>query len=80
MYDIPRDRWSGVAVKRYRYRAYPDGDEKRALSKVFGCVRVVFNDVIAVRQASYLAGEPYPTAGELSKRLLTAAKIGRAHV
>jgi putative transposase len=61
-------------VKRYRYRAYPDGDEKRALSKVFGCVRVVFNDVIAVRQASYLAGEPYPTAGELSKRLLTAAK------
>ncbi|WP_353301191.1 RNA-guided endonuclease InsQ/TnpB family protein [Kocuria rosea] len=61
-------------MKRYRYRAYPDGDEKRALSKVFGCVRVVFNDVIAVRQASYLAGEPYPTAGELSKRLLTAAK------
>ncbi|MCM3484729.1 transposase [Kocuria rosea] len=41
---------------------------------MFGCVRVVFNDVIAVRQASYLAGEPYPTAGELSKRLLTAAK------
>ncbi|MEX5296056.1 RNA-guided endonuclease TnpB family protein [Kocuria sp. CPCC 205268] len=61
-------------MKRYRYRAYPDGSQRRALTKVFGCVRVVFNDVIAVRQSSYRAGEPYPTAGELSKRLLTAAK------
>ena len=61
-------------MKRYRYRAYPDQDQTAALARVFGCVRVVFNDVVAAREEARRNGEPFPTAGELSKRLLTAAK------
>ena len=61
-------------MKRYRYRAYPDRGQVAALARVFGCVRVVFNDVVAARQAAHRAGEPFPTAGELSGRLLTEAK------
>lgn len=61
-------------MKRYHYRAYPDQGQAAALARVFGCVRVVFNDVVAARQAAHRAGEPFPTAGELSRRLLTEAK------
>ncbi|WP_431606351.1 RNA-guided endonuclease InsQ/TnpB family protein [Kocuria rosea] len=45
-----------------------------ALARVFGCVRVVFNDVIAARQEAHLTGAVFPTAGALSKRLITEAK------
>jgi len=41
---------------------------------VFGCARVVFNDVIAARNDARTAGLKMPSAGELSKRLLTNAK------
>ena len=61
-------------MKRYRYRAYPDQGQATALARLFGCVRVVFNDVIAAREAAHRIGSPFPSAGELSKRLLTAAK------
>lgn len=43
-------------MKRYRYRAYPDGPQERALARLFGCVRVVFNDVLEARQAAWRAG------------------------
>ena len=38
-------------MKRFRYRAYPTEEQAMALARVFGCVRVVFNDVIAGRPA-----------------------------
>lgn len=60
--------------KRYKYRAYPTGDQTKNLARVFGCTRVVYNDVIAARETARRNGEPFPTAGELSKRLLTEAK------
>ena len=60
--------------KRYRYRAYPTGDQVKRLARVFGCTRVVYNDVIAARKTAWRNGEPFPTAGELSRRLLTEAK------
>src|SRR5690606_20097878 len=47
----------GVGVlKRYRYRAYPTGGQGVALARTFGCVRVVFNDVIAARRAQHAQG------------------------
>ena len=64
----------GGVLKRYRYRAYPTEAQANALARVFGCVRVVFNDVVAAREAARQGGEPFPTAGELSKQLLTEAK------
>ena len=44
-----------------------------ALSRLFGCVRVVFNDGLRARQQARIAGEPWITDAELSARL-TAAK------
>jgi putative transposase len=61
-------------VLRYRYRAYPGTVENVALSRTFGSCRVVAHDAIAVRQHAYKHGLPYVSLGELSTRLVTAAK------
>ncbi|MCK0091712.1 transposase [Rhodococcus sp. F64268] len=60
-------------LKRYRCRAYPTGEQHRALSRLFGCCRVVFNDALAARESARRAGRPIPSKGELSAAL-TAAK------
>lgn len=60
--------------KRYAYRAYPTKGQERALARLYGSCRVVFNDVIAARSHAFEAGLPLPIASELSKRLLTDAK------
>jgi putative transposase len=62
------------SVVRYRFRAYPDAGQTRALNRTLGCCRVVFNDVIAARRDARAAGLPMPSAGALSKELITAAK------
>lgn len=61
--------------KRYTYRAYPTVGQARALARLFGCVRVVYNDFIAARERQYREGLPFESAGELDKRLLTQAKL-----
>jgi putative transposase len=64
---------------RYNYRLYPAPDQRVALTRAFGCARVVFNDALAAREAAHRAGEPYLTDTQLSARL-TASKAtsGRA--
>ena len=52
-------------LKRYRYRAYPDGSQIKALARVYGCVRVVFNDALATRENARRTGEPVPTRAQL---------------
>ncbi|WP_031109323.1 RNA-guided endonuclease InsQ/TnpB family protein [Streptomyces sp. NRRL S-146] len=59
---------------RYAFRVYPDAGQRIALAKAFGCARVVFNDVVRVREDARKAGKPFPKAGELSTRLITEAK------
>lgn len=59
---------------RYRFRLYPTGPQRAALSRSFGCARVVFNDAVAARKAAFAAGDPYPTTAALSKALITEAK------
>ncbi|MGW3914585.1 helix-turn-helix domain-containing protein, partial [Streptomyces sp. NPDC005070] len=34
---------------RYRFRLYPNGSQRSALARSFGCARVVFNDALRVR-------------------------------
>ncbi|GHJ56084.1 transposase [Nonomuraea sp. TT08I-71] len=63
---------------RYNYRIYPTSDQREALARAFGCARVVFNDGLRVRQEAWDAGLPYVSDGELSKRLITAAKKTQA--
>jgi transposase len=54
---------------RYSYRLYPDGLQREALARAFGCARVVFNDALAARRAAYAAGEPYIADAALSAAL-----------
>ncbi len=59
---------------RYSYRVYPTGPQRRALARTFGCVRVVYNDAVAARQAAYRHRLPYPSTAALDRALITAAK------
>ncbi|WP_448315264.1 RNA-guided endonuclease InsQ/TnpB family protein [Streptomyces sp. CO7] len=59
---------------RYAFRLYPDAGQRIALAKAFGCARVVFNDAVRARETARRDGLPFPTAGELSVRLITQAK------
>ena len=64
-------------LKRFRYRAYLTDPrvQETAVAKTFGCARVVFNDVIHAREEAHKAGLPFPKTGDLSKQLVTKAKL-----
>ncbi|MFJ3509931.1 RNA-guided endonuclease InsQ/TnpB family protein [Streptomyces luteogriseus] len=59
---------------RYAFRLYPDAAQQAALARAFGCARVVFNDAVHAREDARKAGQPFPTAGQLSRKLITEAK------
>ncbi|MDX2679535.1 RNA-guided endonuclease InsQ/TnpB family protein [Streptomyces sp. NY05-11A] len=59
---------------RYAFRLYPDATQQAALARAFGCARVVFNDAVRAREDARRAGQPFPTAGDLSRKLITEAK------
>ncbi|WP_328222963.1 RNA-guided endonuclease InsQ/TnpB family protein [Streptomyces sp. NBC_00310] len=59
---------------RYAFRLYPDAGQRTALGRAFGCARVVFNDAVRAREDARKAGQPFPTAGQLSRKLITEAK------
>jgi putative transposase len=63
-----------VMQLRYAFRLYPDPGQQAALARAFGCARVVFNDAVRAREDARKAGQPFPTAGQLSTRLITEAK------
>lgn len=59
---------------RYRYRIYPTDQQKRLMSQLFGCCRVIFNDALAYCQEQYRAGNKKPNINELSQRLTELKK------
>ncbi|MGW2824744.1 RNA-guided endonuclease InsQ/TnpB family protein [Streptomyces sp. NPDC001443] len=59
---------------RYSFRLYPDTGQQAALARAFGCARVVFNDAVRAREDARRAGLAFPTAGQLSRKLITEAK------
>ncbi|MGX1562047.1 RNA-guided endonuclease InsQ/TnpB family protein [Streptomyces sp. NPDC055506] len=59
---------------RYTFRLYPEPGQRTALTRAFGCARVVYNDAVRAREDARRAGEAFPTAGALSKKLITQAK------
>ncbi|GFE14847.1 transposase [Streptomyces glebosus] len=59
---------------RYSFRLYPNGPQRVALGRAFGCARVVFNDALSARKAAHDLGSPYPRIGDLSKQVITEAK------
>ncbi|WP_414563574.1 MULTISPECIES: RNA-guided endonuclease InsQ/TnpB family protein [unclassified Anabaena] len=59
---------------RYRYRIYPTDAQQLLLSKLFGCVRVVWNDALAHCKTEYLGGNKKPSCADLQKLFITQAK------
>lgn len=57
---------------RYSYRIYPKEHQLVPLAKAFGCVRVVWNDALAIYQQAYNAGLPRPQS--VDKLVITQAK------
>lgn len=55
---------------RYSYRFYPTDQQKQRLAQLFGCVRVVWNDALAICKQS----EKKPKSSELQKLVITQAK------
>jgi putative transposase len=55
---------------RYRYRFYPTPNQQHSLAQLFGCVRVVWNDAIALCKAS----EKLPNYDRLSGWLTSTKK------
>ena len=71
--DVSGHKYGNHVQLRYNYRLYPDGPQREALARAFGCARVVFNDALAARRAAHAAGEPYIPDAAMSAAL-TAAK------
>ena len=59
---------------RFKYRIYPTPGQKYRLAKLFGCVRIVWNDSLACCQEKYKLGENKPTNSELQKQFITQSK------
>jgi putative transposase len=55
---------------RYQYRFYPTDQQRQSLAQLFGCVRVVWNDALAICKQS----EKKPKSAELQKVVITRAK------
>ncbi|UKO98042.1 RNA-guided endonuclease InsQ/TnpB family protein [Nostoc sp. UHCC 0870] len=55
---------------RYQYRFYPTDQQRMSLAQLFGCVRVVWNDALALCKQS----QKLPSNGDLQKLVLTQAK------
>jgi putative transposase len=55
---------------RYQYRFYPTIQQQQSLSQLFGCVRVVYNDALALCKQS----EKLPSNNDLQKLVITQAK------
>lgn len=62
----------GVTTKRYKYRAYPEGDQVKDLARLFGCCRVVFNDYLAERERLRRAGRSRDVPAGQTAALVTA--------
>ena len=58
---------------RYQYRIYPNRLQQSQLAQVFGCVRVVYNDALALVKATP-EDEKWPSNSELQKLVITQAK------
>jgi putative transposase len=55
---------------RYQYRFYPTDQQRQSLAQLFGCVRVVWNDALAICKQS----EKKPKSADLQKVVITQAK------
>src|SRR5262245_46572441 len=63
----------GMSSVRYRYRAYPTGDQAQVLARTFGCARVVYNDCLRLRQDAHAGGVALSDT-DVQRQVVTLAK------
>jgi Helix-turn-helix domain len=59
-------RHAGGVRTAYRCRAYPDATQQAMLNRTFGCVRVVWNTILAARQERYATQRAGTSYGQAS--------------
>ena len=47
------ERWRQWVLKAYKYRIYPDSEQRIQIAKTFGCCRFVYNQTLAYRKEIY---------------------------
>ncbi|MBB6713468.1 IS200/IS605 family element RNA-guided endonuclease TnpB [Clostridium gasigenes] len=62
-------------IKAYKYRIYPNVEQKIYIAKACGCSRFVYNQMLANRIEVYEANKDILTSKEMSKLYLTPAKF-----
>ena len=62
-------KYTRGVLKRYRFRAYLTVEQEKSCAQLFGCVRVVYNDVVAARENAFRNGEPFVSSSVLSHQL-----------
>ncbi|MCP3775186.1 transposase [Paenibacillus sp. MZ04-78.2] len=67
-----------IANKAYKFRLYPTAQQEQLLSKTFGCVRFVYNKMLAERKETYEQFKDDPDALKKQK-LPTPAKYKSEH-
>ena len=67
--------WQAASVRTaYRCRAYPDAAQQAVLNRTFGCVRVVWNCILAARQQRYATQRTGTSYGQASAALTAMKK------
>ncbi len=67
--------WQAASVRTaYRCRAYPDAAQQAVLNRTFGCVRVVWNCILAARQERYATQRTGTSYGQASAALTAMKK------
>lgn len=65
---------------RYKYRIYPNDEQKVKLAQLFGCCRVVWNDALGHCFELRKQGIKKPSNGDLQKVFITQAKLTEERV
>jgi putative transposase len=67
--------WQAASMRTaYRCRAYPDAAQQAMLNRTFGCVRVVWNTILAARQQRYATQRQGTSYGQASAALTAMKK------
>lgn len=61
-----------ASFRRYKYRAYPNKGQARALARLYGCCRFVYNRFVAVREDLFRRGGRMPSFAQLARDLTQA--------
>lgn len=71
-------------LKAYKYRIYPNQEQRLYLAKTFGCTRFIYNKMLADRIKSYEENKnldikkvKYPTPAQYKKEFLWLKEVDR---